>query len=326
MDAATILHLSDLHLGEDPNDDGRPTRGSLFGWFATKSLEMQSHDPFILSSLHVNLRVAARSCGAGDDFDFYVVTGDISTNATTKERFAFAKQYLTGKLQFGRFMQVGLALDADRVFCVPGNHDKMFEKNLDRYLHGFASLPAEPPYHQSVSARNGRTFHIFGIDSNAYGEGNVAKGAITPATLAWLADQLDQLPDEKPRTSIRLVLLHHHPTDLNKFKRRSIAAWFADKFTTLDEGPRLLALCDGRVDVIMHGHEHLPVAFREENFTPILVSAGTASEWSPRGSQENSFFTLTFSNNRLRVRKFAWNRAAFPFQRHWDFEIESVFG
>lgn len=325
MTLATILHLSDLHLGEDPDDEGRPTRGSFFGWFGTKSLEMQSHDPFILSSLHVNLRIAARSCGAGDDFDLYVVTGDISTNATTTSRFAFAKQYLTGKLPFGRFMQVGLGFEPKRLFCVPGNHDKMFEKTLERYLHGFATLPAEPPYYRPVVARNGRTFHLFGIDSNSYGEGNIAKGAITPATLAWLSDALDRLPNEDLRTSVRVLMLHHHPTDLNKFKRRSVAAWLADKFTTLDEGSRLLALCEGRVDVIMHGHEHLPIAFREEGFSPVIVSAGTASEWSPRGSQENSFFTLVFDNDKLRVRKYAWNRAAFPFQRHWDFDIDTTF-
>lgn len=325
MDAASVLHLSDLHLGEAPDDEGRQSRGSLRGWFATKSLEMQSHDPYILSTLHTNVRVAARSCGLQDEFDFCMVTGDISTNATNRKRFDFARQYLTGKVPFGRFMQVGLAFDAGHLFCVPGNHDKMFETSPERYLHGFATLPAEPPYHAIVKARNGRIFHVIGIDSNTYRAGNIGKGAIAPDTLGWLADELARLPLEAPRHSLRLLLLHHHPADLNKFKRRSLSAWFADKFTTLDEGARLLSLCDGQVDVIMHGHEHFPIAFRETNFSPVIVSAGSTSEWSQKGSQENSFFSLTFDDNRLRVRKFAWNRAHFAFQRHWDFEIESEF-
>ena len=89
MAPATILHLSDLHLGEDLEDIGRSEYGTVGSALKGGSPIMQSHDSFILAALHTELQLAARTMGSEhDDFNFTVVTGDISTDADGNARFA----------------------------------------------------------------------------------------------------------------------------------------------------------------------------------------------------------------------------------------------
>ena len=86
--ASTILHLSDLHFGSDADDTGESEKASVRGLLKRRRLEMQAHDPYILACLPTEIRQIARSLGAENDrFDFYVITGDISTNARSKNVF-----------------------------------------------------------------------------------------------------------------------------------------------------------------------------------------------------------------------------------------------
>lgn len=60
---------------------------------------MQTHDQYIVATLRSEIAAAARSLEAPDDaFDFYAITGDISTNANSGSRFAFARRLLTDSL------------------------------------------------------------------------------------------------------------------------------------------------------------------------------------------------------------------------------------
>ena len=123
---ATIVHLSDLHLGGAALDTGRPDKATASSFWKKRRLEMQTHDPYVFACLRTNLKSAARCVGAeGDRFDFYLVTGDISTNATSAERFSFARNFLLDSIPLDASFSAGLQLDPESLFCVPGNHDKM---------------------------------------------------------------------------------------------------------------------------------------------------------------------------------------------------------
>src|SRR2546426_10592301 len=94
---ATVAHLSDLHLGKDFYDWGGPPKSAIKSLVTRGGLSMQAHDQFVLTVLPSALRLAARYVNAPEDsFDFHAITGDISTNADTANRFAFAAHYLSG--------------------------------------------------------------------------------------------------------------------------------------------------------------------------------------------------------------------------------------
>jgi 3',5'-cyclic AMP phosphodiesterase CpdA len=316
---ATILHLSDLHLGESLDDIGEPQKASISGFVRRRRIEMQTHDPYIVAALNAEVKMAARSVAApGEQFDFYVVTGDISTNSNSDARFEFARKVLTNRIAVSNSFSAGLGVASDQLLCVPGNHDVLFETTPERYLRAFGGLPAAPPYLLRASARNGRRFTFYGIDSNAYGEGNIAVGRVEPATLGWLAERL---AEDGASDAIRILLLHHHPHDLNQFRSWSLRNLLLDRFTTLEEGERLLEACRARIDIVMHGHEHFPIAFRDELSGCIIVSAGTTCEWQSDIRHENSFHILAFRERTMDVVQFGWKTARFSEVKRWSFSL-----
>lgn len=323
--AAAILHLSDLHLGRDFEDIGMKAtdvQRTARSYWRRGGLVMQAHDPFIIASLRTNIRMAARRLGLAEDkFDLMVVTGDISTTADSEERFRFARSFLTSSFTYNS-IDIGLRFAEDRVLCIPGNHDKMNEETCARYLTHFDDLPSKPPY--VLEKRfNGVRFVFYGIDSNLYEEGNVALGKIRTETLAWLAERKDESQQDSARPlAVRILLLHHHPCDLNKFRKRTLMSWFTGRLSRLEEGDRLLDLCRGWIDIIMHGHEHFPVAFRDDVSGAVVVSAGTTSE-SHLQKWRNSFFALVFQNDSVTVSEFRWGGGQFRLygQSTWQHEI-----
>lgn len=332
--SATILHLSDLHLGQSFNDSGLADKAGgisakgLISAYKHRGLMMQSHNGYIVAGLHTEIRLAARSVGSPEDsFDFHVITGDISTNANSEERFAFARKFLTEKVKVSEAFSTGLGLSRDKVLCVPGNHDKMNEVTLERYLKAFGDLPESPPYAIETHARSGQRFIFYGIDSNVYSEGNVAVGKIHPETLGWLGEQLEKpTKNDHQDNTVRILLLHHHPANLNPFRRLSwktfARSFFDNPFTTLLEGERILNLCAGKIDIIMHGHEHFPIVFLNKDSGCIVVSGGTASEFQSRPEHKNSFHTLVFYQRKFRIIQFDWAGAHFKASREWTGNLD----
>jgi 3',5'-cyclic AMP phosphodiesterase CpdA len=283
---------------------------------------MQAHDGYIAWTLGNEIRQAARRMRLPDDqFDAYVITGDISTDANSTNRFRFAREFITSTVLVNG-TQCGLNLPVNSVVAVPGNHDKMYETTPERYTSAFNDLPAEPPYRFEVSARNGQICRFFGIDSNRYDAGNIAVGRISPQTLAWLSTERDYATSSKSERHVDVLVLHHHPCDLNPFggPRKSLRG----RFTRLEEGERVLRIAAGWIDLIMHGHEHFPVAFVDPISKAVVVSAGTVSQRQNRGSNvRNSFHAMTLRGRELSVVQFDWNRARFiPVARH-KFQLQT---
>lgn len=339
--SATILHLSDLHLGENFEDFGSESKaagvnvqsGRAFIRSGFRTL-MQSHDGYILTSLPTDIVKAATYLGAQTRrFDFHVITGDISTNATSEDRFIFARKFLTERISTkisysGKEFQYGLNLGRDNLFCVPGNHDKLDRANPNSYLAGFKDLPDTPPYAVEKYAKSGQRFLFYGLDSNLYAEGNTAVGEISPLMLGWLDEQFvkyEAVNRDHPQT-VRILLLHHHPADLNRFRSKSWRTFThvldTDRFTKLLEGERLLEACRGNVDIIMHGHEHFPVVFVEKISGCLIVSAGTTSQKQLNRKNKNSFYALAFSRRKFRIVQFDWRRARFATSYEWTGDLD----
>ena len=324
---ATILHLSDLHLGKDTTDTGDSSRGTLISMLKQGGLKMQAHDPFILPSLSLNLRTAAsrvhpslRAC------DLNIVTGDISTNTSLQSRFDFAKEYLCGRVSFSSTLSEGLGLPTEKLFCIPGNHDKLNREDLADYNHAFGQLPAATPYRRSVNAGPGQQrFVIYGIDSNLYEEGNVALGRIYPETHQWLGTEFEKVRNENAsaESAIRILILHHHPVDLNPFRRGSLIKYIrhTGRLTKLEDADRLLRLCRDNIDIILHGHEHFPAAFTDETSNCVVVSAGTVSQWQPKQKVPNSFHILSFHGLILKITQFDWDGGRFDPAQTWQCDL-----
>jgi 3',5'-cyclic AMP phosphodiesterase CpdA len=317
---ASIAHLSDLHLGERLDDHGAPDKANLSSFLRKRRLEMQCHDPYILVALRTALRESARRRELPDDaFDFIAVTGDISTNATSQQRFLFARDYLTGLIS-DPAASFGLQLDPSRLLCVPGNHDKLFEKTPERYLGAFSALPAAPAYCVTRQTRSGDHITFLGLDSNSYEEGNIAEGNLTLANFEWLTTTLDAIDRDRAKIWRVVLLLHHHPADLNRFRRLNLGNLVMNRFTQMRDGTRLLELCRGRVDLILHGHEHFPIAFRDEISGAVIVSAGTTSEWHHK-TRKNSFHTLLLREHDVIVTQHDWNGSRFEQGLEWCFPL-----
>jgi 3',5'-cyclic AMP phosphodiesterase CpdA len=334
----TVLHMSDMHLGSSFQDAGGPHKKRLHAAIEG-ALQMQSHNPQILLTLPLELRRIWRlteanlnlqsrgGYGSRGFFDATIVTGDISTDATSAERFGFAFEYLTSRVKVltsGMYSEqsvVGLAIPAERLFCVPGNHDKMRETTLDRYYSGFAQAPARLNYVTFVRRTHGNLL-FFGLDSNDYTQGNIALGEIDDARLAWLSTTLtrldteglktekDHLTPEEFQTAVKCLVLHHHPVDLRK-GLRGLSSLIEKRFTLLRGSDRLLDLIKNRIDVIFHGHEHFPICFRHAETGSVIISAGTVSEWNEK-SHRNSFYTVTFFEDySLMIEEYIWTGTNF---------------
>ena len=329
---ATILHLSDLHLGKDFADEGSTWKSSglslrsFLNIIVNRGAVMQCHDSYIFTGLDKEVSLAAQAVGSpGNEFDFYVATGDISTDVKPASRFDFASRYLTDRVPVNAHHTSGLSLRDKQLFCVPGNHDKMKARDLYNYLGAFHSLPQRPPYVVDTRARGGQRFIFFGIDSNLYKKKTLAAGLIDPATFGWLGDNIHRYAQED---AVRVLLLHHHPVDLNQFAHRSRWASFKvsveGRYTTLAEGDRILALCRDGIDLIMHGHEHFPIAFRDPESGCVVVSAGTTSEFQPDPGHKNSFHALRFFGRKLDITRFDWDsKAHFQPSRLWQGDLDA---
>lgn len=330
----SVLHLSDLHLGRDFEDAGGSSREAIAAALDSKAFRMQAHDdllllllPFELSRIANQNQKRFREAGREDDapkfFDRVIVSGDISTDATDEERFKLAHAFLTSKLRtrgvYGEQAEVGLGVANELLLCVPGNHDKMREAKLDRFNSSFDNSPEKCNYVQIL--RKGKESLVFiAMDSNAYTDGNIALGEMDTARLSWLTDVLLKMETEgisagghsltvdECANAVKCLLLHHHVCDLS-FRKR----WFnpSRSFTTMLGSDRLLKVLKGRVDVVIHGHEHFATHFREKKSGTLIVSAGSTSQWH-KTARQNSFYNLLFlDDGSLEIHEYIWNGSGF---------------
>ena len=224
-------------------------------------------------------------------------------------------------------MSVGLELGKERLLCVPGNHDVLWERAPERYLSTFFAILRIVHLMSADSLREVVKALFFMVSAwNGYREGNIGIGAVSPGTFGCLGKQFAETAAPEDRTVMLFASSSSTttPADLNRFRRWSLSSLLFDRFTVLEEGPRLLELCRGNIDFIMHGHEHLPVAFPEEKSGCFVVSAGSTSEWQSGRSGRNSFHSIVILGRRANVQQYDWTGARFVAnaRRKWCFELQ----
>jgi 3',5'-cyclic AMP phosphodiesterase CpdA len=233
----SILHISDLHMA-----------GELFSPAAGLA---RSHDP--------DLFVALDRYWQDEPTDYVVATGDISTDGQVRSLEA-AKQFLYASTPRPPGSgAVGLRLAAsDRLFMVPGNHDRYAGGYLpiNRQIENFESVfgaafqnPGRPRAAGWMKSSDLRV-RVLAIDSmGAAGFGSVAKGKVHEDDLDWLQAIYREDARRGETCDLRLLLLHHHVAipDSRKYSR-----W--TRLKNMTEAIESMLRAD--IDLVMFGHEH----------------------------------------------------------------------
>lgn len=295
---AVFIHLSDLHFGEPlyakKRFRGRKVLKNKYKKqksFLTKLEQfrwLHPHNGWVLGSLSIDLHDKSKF----PKIDSLFVTGDITTYGDSNS-FENAYKYLTGKYCYEAYKPNELNLGIDNLFCIPGNHDTYNDKyNLkqnDR-LTSYRSVFSKhnPPYLEpfEVKGQGGLTkkFAIIGLDTTRHEWNHFADGAIGEDQFLHLKHYVNRLKNEnKFKNSYKIVLLHHHPFPI---PGKTPSHW-----TQLFDASSLIPMLqDGNIDMILHGHEHVPFACIVQypglkGKKPLVIcGAGTASQMESRYS------------------------------------------
>ncbi len=213
---------------------------------------------------HLKSRYPKKSKGT----NYVVITGDIVHDGN-------ADQYRWLKRNFLSHLKPGF-----EVLCAPGNHDYATEGmffheqgrlNFLKYVCG----DAFPRLH-----KNGRESVVFiGLDS------------ADPNNEKWLADgvvgqkQRDELEGwlNHYHDHLRIVYLHHHP--FYHFPGR-----------ILQDAEALLAVLEGRADLLLFGHKHRSEAYFDSHGVDRMLASGKVTEQVNHGLH---YRVITIDNRKI---------------------------
>jgi 3',5'-cyclic AMP phosphodiesterase CpdA len=215
-----------------------------------------------ISDLHIGrdlaTEAAARSlCRAieGAEVDHVVLSGDVTHRGLLAELELFHEIFEP-------------IIDAGRMTCVPGNHDRLGD-DLHDLLRDGARV--------RVTRRTG--LYIVALDST--GPHNQSwlsvHGMLAPEEIDAVEDALEQAPEH----AVRIVTMHHHPLPLpGDSLAEEVTTWLGWPFCAeLPNGGELLARIRGRCDLLLHGHRHVPSdqTFDDDVRTLRVVNAGSST-------------------------------------------------
>ncbi len=197
-----------------------------------------------LSDLHLDLSprsdAAARALVEtllAERVDHVVVTGDLTHRGASAE--------------FRRFRELfAPLLDTDRLTFVPGNHDRPGDDVVRRWMKGNKVCTVE---------RQG--LYLVCVDST--GPHNRSYFASHGELSATELDAVDAAIAGAPREALTAILLHHHvlPLPEESFPERLATRLGWPHAAELALGARLVSRVQGRCDLILHGHRHVPHEF-----------------------------------------------------------------
>lgn len=290
-----ILHLSDLHLGDD--------------LLIRSLLRLKSWRKQPSKKLTDGLKAAIRDLNP----DYVVISGDF-VNKPNEESFAIAAKYVRELL-----FAAGVDLKT-QVLVVPGNHDASFipkaqpddAARLRTYRHFLKELFGET----DVETRKTRYVHVdqqertvFAcFDSTLKDYFPLAEGQIGVGQLRWLQRKMaraEQLLGNNGR-HIKIAVLHHHCVAIKGSSAGS------DRFMTLlDAGDVLPVLESLGFNLILHGHKHHPhvtTMYRSDGTLMVFVGAGTAT--NPYLEEQNQFgnnfncITVDLNGNLISIQRY----------------------
>jgi len=228
-------------------------------------------DPHIRSDEKKNQAVAESLTFIQDTYPDHkvIVTGDI-VDSGSEEQYRRAHQLL-----FPLW---------DRLFLVPGNHDKgpkgnLYNKDSDWMFDKFlAAALDQGPFcgNNSISVKQVEDVMFVGVDSNI--DTNIpwrfASGEINRRQLRDLERLFDDYPDQ-----MKILYFHHHPFI------------HSDPFMYLKNAEVLAQVIYGRVAVVCFGHKHVPGRWKDRWNIPRMLAADslydsdTAAEITINGEQ-----------------------------------------
>jgi 3',5'-cyclic AMP phosphodiesterase CpdA len=298
--ALKIVHLSDLHFGDE------------YFLYATLNRRWYKyrHDDTLLQNL-ANAIVDHKP-------DAIVVSGDI----VSKENYGAFEQ----ASDFLQKILERLGLSARKhLIVIPGNHDARILKRLSddplSRIQGFRSFLGKL---QGISAyeTKERSFWLFpvhricivGFDSTLKGEterkgagpadvAKISEGAVGRAQLTWFREAYSDFASLVPdfQNYYKIAVVHHHPFPLStggQFMQMDDA----DDFLTMLATPPYF------VDMILHGHKHIPRAVeRGYGAHPfVVISAGTAlfNIIDEQAGFGNNFNVITVEDTRVRCERY----------------------
>ena len=192
--------------------------------------------------------------------DLIVVAGDLTAGGY-REQFEEAKRYID-------------MLDCPEKVIIAGNHDC---RNVG-FLHfeeliGPRFRTVELDFRVCCEGTTGEVqerVKILALDSN---KPDLNDGEIGRDHYTWIRDAFPSREDYK------IFILHHHLVSIPGTGRERNVVW--------DSGDVLEKLRDADVDLVMHGHRHVPYNWPLANM--LIVGSGTCSTWRTRGYTQPSY-------------------------------------
>lgn len=295
MDSFTIVHLSDVHLGND------------FFWRSTyrRRWYRNTEDPQLLKGLENALRKIKPV--------YVVLSGDV-VNKCRKANFRHAAERLR-KL----FTDAGINVK-EQVMVIPGNHDvRLFPKSDEVFqrLKEFHYFLQDFFSEDSVRARKShfrivdpdRKLVFYCLDSTLKRRKGLAEGEVGIAQRDWLTEEHEELKKLRPDfdTFVKIGVVHHHP--------HAIEAGGQEQFMQLLDARRLISVFEKlEVNVVLHGHKHFPHSLKHyydqgRHYTVIGAGTATCPFVEEQSGEGNSFNVLTISPaaNLLEVQRWKAN-------------------
>jgi 3',5'-cyclic AMP phosphodiesterase CpdA len=292
METTRIVHLSDLHLGNDLVMRSLKQRRA---WWGVDDLDLLD-----------NLADAIRDAKP----DYVIITGDV-VNKSCKKTFKSA----VASLQ--RLFQRAHVDISRQVLIIPGNHDVKVKPPSHRYLahvpqfldflkHFFGEHTYRPRTERFVKIDPARQICFYALDSTMKGRGTVqmADGVVGDAQWDWLERKHREAAQTVSSYDrfVKIVALHHHPHEIDgagptRFLQLTDAAEAHRAFRSIG------------ANLVLHGHRHYPHCSRQafEQGHYHVVGAGTACLRFPeeQAGHGNNFNVIILkpSNNLVEVER-----------------------
>lgn len=261
----TLIHLSDLHLGEDIITRALWRRRSWWG----------VADPGVTEGLKKAIRELAP--------DYVVISGDF-VNKAEERTFGQAAEYLRRL-----FLDSGFDL-RERVLVVPGNHDVSFfpRKHTDDsqrlYLYKeflrtlFGESDSESRKQRFMLVDPTKRVIFLCLDSTLQSLIPTADGQIGLSQRAWIERKMKHAerqfgPSFKGYAKIAVV--HHHPEPI-----AGSGAAGERLMQLLDAGDLKALLQRHSFNVLLHGHKHIPHVkplYASDSSVLTVIGAGTGA-------------------------------------------------
>ncbi|MDI6643413.1 MAG: metallophosphoesterase [Methanobacteriaceae archaeon] len=194
--------------------------------------------------------------------DVVIVTGDITENGYHME-FVLAEEYLE--------------MIESPMMVVPGNHDARHVGN-----ESFQEI-----IHQRYGTLNlnNKNMKIIGMDSS---EPDLNYGKIGRSQQARMESELIKA---RKKNLYKIIALHHHIIPVPKTGR--------ERNVLTDAGDILKSVIDGKADLVLSGHKHVPHVWLVENTA--FVTAGTVSSLKLRGKDLPSFNIINITDETIEI-------------------------